>query len=98
MTTSKDIHPIVMKVLDELSERYFIHKRPTINSVQYPFVSPTRSTCADARSRPVTASGRSLHATDTTNIGASSIARETFRMPCILSSSRKGNEHTYDVM
>jgi hypothetical protein len=30
MSTSKDIHPIVMKVLDELSERYFIHKRPTI--------------------------------------------------------------------
>jgi hypothetical protein len=30
MTTSKDIHPIVMKVLDELSERYFIHKRPTV--------------------------------------------------------------------
>jgi hypothetical protein len=30
MTTPKDIHPIVMKVLDELSEKYFIHKRPTI--------------------------------------------------------------------
>jgi len=30
MTNRKDIHPIVMKVLDELSERYFIHKRPTI--------------------------------------------------------------------
>jgi hypothetical protein len=30
MTTLKDIHPIVMKVLDELSEKYFIHKRPTI--------------------------------------------------------------------
>lgn len=30
MTPPKDIHPIVMKVLDELSERYFIHKRPTI--------------------------------------------------------------------
>ena len=30
MTNPKDIHPIVMKVLDELSERYFIHKRPTI--------------------------------------------------------------------
>ena len=31
MTNPKDIHPIVMKVLDELSERYFIHKRPTIS-------------------------------------------------------------------
>jgi hypothetical protein len=30
MTTPKDIHPIVMKVLDELSEKYFIRKRPTI--------------------------------------------------------------------
>ena len=30
VTTPKDIHPIVMKVLDELSEKYFIHKRPTI--------------------------------------------------------------------
>lgn len=30
MTTPKDIHPIVMKVLDELSECYFIHKRLTI--------------------------------------------------------------------
>jgi hypothetical protein len=30
MTNPKDIHPIVMKVLDELSEKYFIHKRPTI--------------------------------------------------------------------
>jgi hypothetical protein len=30
MTTPKDIHPIVMKVLDGLSEKYFIHKRPTI--------------------------------------------------------------------
>ena len=29
-TNAKDIHPIVMKVLDELSEKYFIHKRPTI--------------------------------------------------------------------
>jgi hypothetical protein len=30
MTNPKELHPIVMKVLDELSERYFIHKRPTI--------------------------------------------------------------------
>ena len=30
MTNPKDVQPIVMKVLDELSERYFIHKRPTI--------------------------------------------------------------------
>jgi len=30
LTNPKDIHPIVMKVLDELSERYLIHKRPTI--------------------------------------------------------------------
>ena len=30
MTTPKDIHPIVMKVLAELSEKYFIHKRPMI--------------------------------------------------------------------
>ena len=30
MTRPQDIHPIVMKVLDELSEKYFIHKRPTI--------------------------------------------------------------------
>ena len=30
MSDQKDYHPIVMKVLDELSERYFIHKRPTI--------------------------------------------------------------------
>ena len=30
MTNAKDIYPIVMKVLDELSDRYFIHKRPTI--------------------------------------------------------------------
>ena len=30
MTTPNDIHPIVMKVLDELSEKYFIHTRPTI--------------------------------------------------------------------
>ena len=30
MTTPKDIHPIVMKVLDGLSEKYFIYKRPTI--------------------------------------------------------------------
>lgn len=30
MTNPKDIQPIVMKVLDELSERFFIHKRPTI--------------------------------------------------------------------
>jgi hypothetical protein len=28
MTNPKDIHPIVMKVLDELSEKYFIHKPP----------------------------------------------------------------------
>jgi hypothetical protein len=42
MTTPKDIHPIVMKVLDELSEKYFIHKRPTIN---FTFITerPTRS-------------------------------------------------------
>lgn len=29
MTNPKDIQPIVMKVLDELSERFFSHKRPT---------------------------------------------------------------------
>lgn len=30
MAQPKDIHPIVMKVLDELSEKYFIHKPPLI--------------------------------------------------------------------
>jgi hypothetical protein len=30
MSTPKDIHTIVMKVLDELSGKYFIHNRPTI--------------------------------------------------------------------
>ena len=30
MSNPKDAHPIVMKVLDELSEKYFIHKRPTL--------------------------------------------------------------------
>jgi hypothetical protein len=29
-THTSDLHHVVMKVLDELSERYFIHKRPTI--------------------------------------------------------------------
>ena len=31
-TDPKEYQPIVMKVLDELSERFFIHKRSTINS------------------------------------------------------------------
>ena len=26
----KELQPVIMKVLDELSEKYFIHKRPTI--------------------------------------------------------------------
>ena len=30
MTKAQDLHPVVMKVLDELSERYFIHKAPLI--------------------------------------------------------------------
>jgi len=30
MTKPQDLHPVVMKVLDELSERYFIHKAPLI--------------------------------------------------------------------
>jgi hypothetical protein len=30
MTTLGTIHPVVMKVLDELSDRYFIHRRPTL--------------------------------------------------------------------
>ena len=30
MTKPQDLHPVVMKVLNELSERYFIHKAPLI--------------------------------------------------------------------
>jgi hypothetical protein len=30
MTKPQNLHPVVMKVLDELSERYFIHKAPLI--------------------------------------------------------------------
>ena len=30
MTKPQDLHPVVMKVLDELSQRYFIHKAPLI--------------------------------------------------------------------
>lgn len=30
MTNPNGLHPVVMKGLDERSERYFIHKRPTI--------------------------------------------------------------------
>ena len=33
MTNPKDIHPIVMKVLDERSECYFVQKRPTIKKL-----------------------------------------------------------------